>query len=54
MADKPISGLYVAGIDVGSLFTSTNYDNEGPAFDLSLGSVTLAGRNMASYAAATK
>ena len=52
--NEPINGLYVAGIDAGSLFTSTYYDNEGSAFGLSLGSGTLAGRNMASYVAATK
>lgn len=52
--NEPINGLYVAGIDAGSLFTSTYYDNEGSAFGISLGSGTLAGRHMASYVASTK
>ena len=47
--NEPIKGLYVAGIDAGSLFTAPYYDNEGSAFGLSLGSGTLAGRNMYSY-----
>lgn len=47
--NQPIQGLYVAGVDAGSLFTAPYYDNEGSAFGLSLGSGTLAGRNMYSY-----
>ena len=47
--NEPIQGLYVAGVDAGSLFTAPYYDNEGSAFGLSLGSGTLAGRNMYSY-----
>ena len=47
--NEPIKGLYVAGVDAGSLFTAPYYDNEGSAFGLSLGSGTLAGRNMYSY-----
>lgn len=47
--NEPIHGLYVAGIDAGSLFSAPYYDNEGSALGLSLGSGTLAGRNMVSY-----
>lgn len=47
--NEPIKGLYVAGVDAGSLFTAPYYDNEGSAFGLSLGSGTLAGRNMYKY-----
>ena len=47
--NRPIQGLYVAGVDAGSLFTAPYYDNEGSAFGLSLGSGTLAGRNMYIY-----
>lgn len=47
--NEPISGLYVAGIDAGSLFTVPYYDNEGSALGLSLSSGTLAGRNMVEY-----
>ncbi|MDC7240784.1 MAG: FAD-binding protein, partial [Spirochaetales bacterium] len=44
---QPIPGLYAAGLDAGSLYTSPYYDNEGSAFGLALGSGTLAGRIMA-------
>ena len=47
--NKPIPGLYAAGIDAGSIFTAPYYDNEGSAFGISLGSGTLAGRIMADY-----
>lgn len=47
--NEPIKGLYAAGVDAGSLFTAPYYDNEGSALGLSLGSGTLAGRNMATY-----
>lgn len=46
--------MCAAGKDAGSLFTAPYYDNEGSAFGLSLGSGTLAGRNMASYVASIK
>lgn len=48
-SNEPIKGLYAAGLDAGSMFTSPYYDNEGSAFGLSLGSGTLAGRNMVDY-----
>lgn len=47
--NEPIKGLYAAGVDAGSLFTAPYYDNEGSAFGLSLGSGTLAGKNMVQY-----
>lgn len=47
--NKPIPGLYAAGIDAGSAFTAPYYDNEGSAFGIALSSGTLAGRTMAAY-----
>ncbi|MDO5291973.1 MAG: FAD-dependent oxidoreductase [bacterium] len=44
-----IKGLYAAGVDAGSMFTSPYYDNEGSALGLSFGSGTLVGLNMTEY-----
>ncbi len=46
-SNNPIPGLYAAGLDAGSLYTSPYYDNEGSAFGLALGSGRLAGKLMA-------
>ncbi len=46
---EPIPGLYAAGVDAGSLFTTPYYGNEGAAFGLSLGSGTVAGKEMSEY-----
>ena len=46
-AYEPVPGLYAAGLDAGSLYTSPYYDNEGSAFGIALGSGTLAGEIMA-------
>ncbi len=46
---EAIPGLYAAGVDAGSIFTTPYYGNEGAAFGLSLGSGTVAGKEMATY-----
>ncbi|MBW9212150.1 MULTISPECIES: FAD-dependent oxidoreductase [Terrabacteria group] len=46
---KAIPGLYAAGVDAGSAFTTPYYDNEGAAFGTSLSSGGLAGKEMAKY-----
>ena len=46
-SNNPIPGLYAAGLDAGSLYTSPYYDNEGSAFGIALGSGRLAGKLMA-------
>lgn len=43
---RPISGLYVAGVDNGSMFCAPYYDNEGSALGLSLGSGIYAARKI--------
>lgn len=46
---QPIPGLYAAGVDAGSVFTTPYYDNEGAAFGTSMASGSLAGKEMAKY-----
>lgn len=46
---EPIQGLYAAGVDAGSLFTTPYYGNEGAAFGLSIGSGSVAGSEIADY-----
>ncbi len=46
---RAIPGLYAAGVDAGSAFTTPYYDNEGAAFGTSLSSGSLAGKEMAKY-----
>ncbi|MEO3944269.1 FAD-binding protein [Gorillibacterium sp. CAU 1737] len=43
----PIQGLYVAGVDAGSLYSNPYYDIEGAAFSLALNSGRLAAMNIA-------
>ena len=51
MNDKfeTISGLYAAGVDAGSLFTTPYYGNEGAAFGMSISSGSVAGTEIAEY-----
>ncbi|MDO5521811.1 MAG: FAD-dependent oxidoreductase [bacterium] len=44
-----IKGLYAAGLDAGSMYSSPYYDNEGSALGLAFASGTLAGLNMTDY-----
>nr|WP_300091235.1 FAD-dependent oxidoreductase [Sedimentibacter sp.] len=46
---EPIQGLYAAGVDAGSLFTTPYYGNEGAALGLSLSSGSVAGTEIADY-----
>lgn len=46
---EAIPGLYAAGVDAGSVFTTPYYDNEGAAFGTSLSSGSLAGKEIAEY-----
>lgn len=46
---KPIPGLYAAGVDAGSLFTTPYYGNEGAALGLSLSSGNVAGTEISEY-----
>lgn len=43
---EPIEGLYVAGVDAGSLYTNPYYDLEGAAFSIALNSGRLAAMNI--------
>lgn len=43
----PIEGLYVAGVDAGSMYSNPYYDIEGAAFSLALNSGRLAAMNIA-------
>ncbi|MDO5293871.1 MAG: FAD-binding protein [bacterium] len=47
--NTPIKGLYAAGIDAGSMYSSPYYDNEGSALGLSFASGTYAGQMMRNY-----
>ncbi|MDO5519722.1 MAG: FAD-dependent oxidoreductase [bacterium] len=47
--NTPIKGLYAAGIDAGSMYSSPYYDNEGSALGLSFASGTYAGQMMSQY-----
>ena len=46
---QPIAGLYAAGVDAGSLFSTPYYANEGAAFGMSLGSGSVAGTEIANF-----
>ncbi len=46
---EPIPGLYAAGVDAGSLFTTPYYGNEGAALGLSLSSGNVAGTEISEY-----
>lgn len=45
--NQPIAGLYVAGVDAGSMYTAPYYSNEGAALGLALASGTYAVRSIA-------
>ena len=53
-ANKVIPGLYVAGLDAGSLYCSPYYDVGGTASGLAMDSGKLAGAAMADYVSGTK
>lgn len=46
---EAIPGLYAAGVDAGSLFTTPYYGNEGAAFGMSISSESVAGVEIADY-----
>ncbi len=46
---QAIPGLYAAGVDAGSLFTTPYYGNEGAAFGMSISSGNVAGNEIAAY-----
>lgn len=46
---EAIPGLYAAGVDAGSLFTTPYYGNEGAAFGMSISSGSVAGVEIADY-----
>lgn len=46
-----IPGLYVAGVDVGSMYSSPYYDNEGASVGLAVGSGVLAAREISEFLA---
>lgn len=46
---EAIPGLYAAGVDAGSLFTTPYYGNEGAAFGMSISSGSVAGVEIAEY-----
>lgn len=45
----PISGLYVGGVDNGSVYCAPYYDNEGASVGLAIGSGVLAGKEIHAY-----
>ena len=47
MNNEPIEGLFVAGVDAGSMYSNPYYDIEGAAFSLALNSGRLAAMNIA-------
>ena len=44
-----IDGLFVAGVDIGSMYTQPYYDNPGSSVGLAMGSGVLAGREILEY-----
>ena len=47
--NRAIEGLYVAGVDTGSMYTHPYYDNPGSSVGLALGSGVLAAREIVAY-----
>ena len=47
--NEPIPGLYVAGVDAGSMYTTPYYSNEGAALGLAMASGTWAAKEINSY-----
>ena len=47
--NDPIEGLYVAGVDVGSMYTMPYYDNPGASVGLAMGSGVLAGKEILEF-----
>lgn len=47
--NEPIPGLYVAGVDAGSMYTAPYYSNEGAALGLAMASGTWAAKEINSY-----
>ncbi|MGI5928529.1 FAD-dependent oxidoreductase [Pseudoflavonifractor sp.] len=47
--NEPIPGLYVAGVDAGSMYTAPYYSNEGAALGLAMASGTWAAKEISSY-----
>ena len=47
--NEPIPGLYVAGVDAGSMYTAPYYSNEGAALGLAMASGTWAAKEITSY-----
>ncbi|MDO4633499.1 MAG: FAD-binding protein [Eubacteriales bacterium] len=45
--NQPIEGLYVAGVDIGSMYTMPYYDNPGSSVGLAVGSGVLAAEEIA-------
>ena len=46
---EPIAGLYVAGVDNGSLYASPYYENEGASIGVAFTSGIVAAKYMAEY-----
>jgi len=44
-----VEGLYVAGVDMGSMYTMPYYDNPGSSVGLALGSGVLAAEEIQEY-----
>ncbi len=47
--NKPIEGLFVAGVDAGSMYTMPYYDNPGSSVGLAIGSGVLAAQEIEAY-----
>lgn len=50
--NEPIPGLYVAGVDAGSMYTTPYYSNEGAALGLAMASGTWAAKEITAYVTA--
>ena len=47
--NEPIEGLFIAGVDVGSMYTVPYYDNPGSSVGLAVGSGVLAAKEIEAY-----
>jgi fumarate reductase flavoprotein subunit len=47
--NKPIEGLFVAGVDAGSMYTMPYYDNPGSSVGLAVGSGVLAAKEILAF-----
>lgn len=47
--NNPIEGLFVAGVDAGSMYTMPYYDNPGSSVGLAMGSGVLAAKEILSF-----